>query len=170
LWSSVCDIIHSGRWTMKFRKNTLTFFFRTEACSSQLLARNCYDTKLTIWLVTIRKSYLAKGRHFTALSLLKFPLFNSWSNILLSRQKFLVIFCLSPEKVRHEIRSQEIKQVFVWTWSVHKLLISNLTAAGKQDRENNMYGCAQQDLKPIVGEFMKIIIKMSIKNSGKWIK
>jgi len=52
-------------------------------------------------------------------------------------------------------------------YSVHKLLISNLPAAWAQDRQNNMYGCAEQDLKPMFGEFTEIISKMSIKNSGK---
>jgi hypothetical protein len=42
-----------------------------------------------------------------------------------------------------------------------------LPAAGEQDRKNNMYGCAEQDLKPMFGEFTEIIGKMSIKNSEK---
>jgi len=58
-------------------------------------------------------------------------------SILLSGQKFLVIFGLSPGNVRHEVRNQEIKQVFVWTCVFIILSTScwyNLPAAGEWDR------------------------------------
>jgi hypothetical protein len=81
-----------------------------------------------------------------------------------------VIFCLYPGKVRHEIRNQKKNKSsseLGLYYSVHNLLISNLPAAGEQHKQNNMHGCAGQDLKPILREFTGIISKMSTKNSGK---
>jgi hypothetical protein len=52
-------------------------------------------------------------------------------------------------------------------YSAQKLLISNWPAGGKQDRQNSIYGCAQQDLKPIFGEYTEIISKISTKDSEK---
>ena len=69
----VCDITHSCRWTLKFRRNNLP-----SSGQKHVSPNCCYPTtKVTIWLVRIRKSYIANGQHFTAVSLLKFPLFSS---------------------------------------------------------------------------------------------
>jgi len=107
--------MHSGRWTLKFRRNILPSSSGQKHVSPNCQHSTTVPQNFTVWLVTTRKPYLANGRHFTAASLLKFPLFNSCSNILLRGQKFLVIFGLPPGTFRHEVRNQEIKQVFVWT-------------------------------------------------------
>jgi small basic protein len=108
---------HHALWQVdtKVSKEHSAFFFRREARSSQLLAPSYYTTKRhnlvshnKIVLFGVRTTL--HGCFITEISTIQFLI-----NILLSGQKFLVIFWLSPVKFRHEVWNQEIKQVFFWT-------------------------------------------------------